>query len=319
MDEAGLWVGANVRYVGPDVVRGTPRPRTGTPAVVVDPGRYRVTSFGTLVDAGHAPVRRGRGGVVIKLPDGEEVEVGRNELQLVAPDHPLQPEPDGSFASWWLDELDTWDTEGVPVSSLVPGILPAVVQVLHPWWRARFAGEGQPVRWAELARQQGFTNVRELDSTRDDADRIPAADKAGLASTTGQLDRLTAAALVDVLTTATTVPDDVFVAVWVGWGDVSAQQFPQAAHLYTQSRGHFLLRGPLAGVLTSVSASGLDQPTAGLWWPADRAWFVATEVDFPWTFVAGDESLIDMVLQDERLEAGRTSFDAQANEGIEPV
>ncbi|WP_040793764.1 hypothetical protein [Nocardia paucivorans] len=28
-------------------------------------------------------------------------------------------------------------------------------------------------------------------------------------------------------------------------------------------------------------------------WPADRAWFVATEIDLPWTGVAGGVELID--------------------------
>ncbi|MFW5947792.1 MAG: V-type ATPase subunit, partial [Gemmatimonadota bacterium] len=35
--------------------------------------------------------------------------------------------------------------------------------------------------------------------------------------------------------------------------------------------GHFLLRGPLRGVLQSVAASRTRRPAAGMWWPADRA------------------------------------------------
>jgi hypothetical protein len=202
------------------------------------------------------------------------------------------------------------------VSSLVPRGFPAVAQVLHPWW-AEPPPTGRPIRWAELARQRGFTSVGELDSTRRRG-HIPAADEVGLFSSAGELDEVTAAALVDVLTDATTSPADVFVAVWVGWGDVPPQRFPGAAHLDTPSRGHILLRGPLAGVLASVSAAGDDRPVAGLWWPADRAWFVATEVDFEWTFVAGSEALIERLLADERLEAGRTTFSAQANEAIGP-
>jgi hypothetical protein len=70
----------------------------------------------------------------------------------------------------------------------------------------------------------------------------------------------------------------------------------------------------LTGVLVSVAATGFDRPTAGLWWPVDRAWFVATEIDLEWTFVAGDTELIEHLQQDPRLEVVETTFDAPANQ-----
>lgn len=111
----------------------------------------------------------------------------------------------------------------------------------------------------------------------------------------------------------------VFVAVWEGWGDVPAQRFPRAAHLDTQKRGHFLLRGPLTGVLRSIAVSPFDRPVAGLWWPADRAWFVATDIDFEWTFVAGETALVDQLLTDDRLEVARTDFFADADRAAGPT
>ena len=41
------------------------------------------------------------------------------------------------------------------------------------------------------------------------------------------------------------------------------------------------------------------------WWPADRRWFVATEIDYPWTYVAGTTALIDTINADATLEAVR--------------
>jgi hypothetical protein len=32
------------------------------------------------------------------------------------------------------------------------------------------------------------------------------------------------------------------------------------------------------------------------WWPLDRTWFVATEIDYPWTYLAGTEALVADVL-----------------------
>jgi hypothetical protein len=45
----------------------------------------------------------------------------------------------------------------------------------------------------------------------------------------------------------------------------------------------------------------LDQ-SPNIWWPDDRAWFVATEVDYAWTYVAGPRRLADALLSDDRLE-----------------
>jgi hypothetical protein len=316
-----LWTGAEVRWVGPGSTRKGVRLRFGDRAVVVNAGAHHVTSFGGLRREG-VPPPEPPGGVTIRLEgDGAEVTVPRRHLEIVAPEHPLSPEPDGSAADWWLGQLPPWGPEqGVPVASLVPRSFPAVAQVLHPWW-GHPPPDGRPVTWAELAREHGFASVGELAQTLQwDTHSLPAAEASGLHAVEGRLDRFTASALVDVLGDMTETADDVFVAVWTGWGDVPPQRFPGAAHLATHKRGHFLLRGPLTGVLTSVSASSVfDSPVAGLWWPADRAWFVATEIDDQWTFVAGAQALVDRLIDDQRLEAARTNFDASANEVAEPA
>jgi hypothetical protein len=43
-------------------------------------------------------------------------------------------------------------------------------------------------------------------------------------------------------------------------------------------------------------------PSPNLWWPDDRAWVVATEVDFAWTYVGGTRDLAEAVLGEPRLE-----------------
>jgi hypothetical protein len=323
-----LWNGADVRWVGPETVREGVRLRPGDRAVVLEAGRHHLTSVGLFrapVEGGSAPAgpslaghglggrRRTAGGVTIRLEGGAVVPVPREQLELVAPDHPLAPEPDGTLAAWWLEQLDPWGAGGVPVSSLVPAGFPAVCQVVHPW----FGPEGELVRWRTLGEGAAAGELRERYQTSDGL--VPAvADQFGLSGSEGELDVLTARALVDVLGRATATPDQVFVAVWEGWGDVPPQRFPGAAHLDTRARGHLLLRGPLTGVLSPVAVAGADRPAAGLWWPADRAWFVATEIDFPWTFVAGATALVDRLLDDDRLEAAATTFDAPANRAADP-
>ncbi len=42
--------------------------------------------------------------------------------------------------------------------------------------------------------------------------------------------------------------------------------------------------------------------SANLWWPEDRAWCVATEIDFNTTYIAGTQGLVDALLACEELE-----------------
>ena len=289
-----------------DLARGVEL-RPGDRAVVVDADRHHVTSFGLLAASGTRRSRPRRG-VTVRLLDGTEVTVPRRPLELLPPDHPLAPEPDGEQAAWWLQQLADWGREGIPVGAFVPASFPAVCQVLHPW----LGSDGVPIRWQTVADDPGVAELAERYQTRDGMVQA-FAEQSGLGGSPGELDAVTAAGLVEVLGRSTTTPDDVFVAVWEGWGDVPPQRFPGAARLVTPGRGHFLLRGPLTGVLLSVAASGFDRPAAGLWWPADRAWFVATEIDLEWTFVAGNTELIERLQQDPRLEVVETTFDAPAN------
>jgi hypothetical protein len=37
-------------------------------------------------------------------------------------------------------------------------------------------------------------------------------------------------------------------------------------------------------------------------WPADHSWFVATEIDLPWTGIAGSAELVQDLIADESLD-----------------
>ena len=66
------------------------------------------------------------------------------------------------------------------------------------------------------------------------------------------------------------------------------------------NRNYLLYSGGVSGALALVAS---ERQTPNLWWPADRAWCVATEIDLPWTYVGGSAELIDAILADPRLEA----------------
>lgn len=310
--DGGLWVGADVHWVGPSTDRNGVRLEPGDRAVVIDAGRYHIGSFTTLFESRTTRLSRrlgSRRGVVIRLPDGHEVRVPTRHLRLVAPEHPLRPEPDDELAGWWLDELHDEPT----ISGFVPSIFPAVCRILHPWRTC----DGGLMTWQQAVAGSDVSDRREL-GERLSGSHFGSAEPVMLDQSAdpsdGELDPHTAAALVELLGEATKTPDDVLIAVWIGWGDIPPQRFPGAAHLDTPARGHFLLRGPLAGALTSVSAvRSRDQPVTGIWWPADRAWFLHTEIDFPWTFLAGSTELMDEAERRADLEAIATTFAAPAH------
>jgi hypothetical protein len=73
------------------------------------------------------------------------------------------------------------------------------------------------------------------------------------------------------------------------------------------------------GPIESVRAIGHDPFSDGSfgrqspqwWWPFDRTWFVATEIDYPWTYLAGSEPLVADVLASLPVESARIAPDAR--------
>lgn len=52
--------------------------------------------------------------------------------------------------------------------------------------------------------------------------------------------------------------------------------------------------------------------SANLWWPDDRAWCVATEIDFNTTYIAGSRTLLDALLGSGALEV----YEASPTDGV---
>lgn len=72
----------------------------------------------------------------------------------------------------------------------------------------------------------------------------------------------------------------------------------------TGNRSYMLFPGRLEDALILPDA---DAPTQipDLWWPADRAWFLGGDTDFPHVFLGGSQTLIDHVVADPALHATR--------------
>ncbi|WP_370615933.1 hypothetical protein [Mumia sp. Pv 4-285] len=139
----------------------------------------------------------------------------------------------------------------------------------------------------------------------------------------GDLDEVQMVALCEVLARHTSTPDDAYHGLWDGFGQLRGgvfvslttgesgqlpQAFPAEVMAYPRvalrkGRSYLLFRGPLAdaGHWGGNSVHGwINSPN--LLWPADRAWCVATEIDYPWTGIGGPQSLIDELHSDDRFD-----------------
>jgi hypothetical protein len=113
----------------------------------------------------------------------------------------------------------------------------------------------------------------------------------------GSLPRPAADRLVTILAGHTSTPERCWLAVWSGWGDMPSTS-PIVHH---PGRDYVLLSAALpmaARPLWSDDLGGSGDQSPSLWWPDDRAWVVATEVDFAWTYVGGTTPLIDTLRRD---------------------
>ena len=62
------------------------------------------------------------------------------------------------------------------------------------------------------------------------------------------------------------------------------------------------MKGPIDGLLDNVEEPPFTQ-SANLSWPNDRAWLVATEIDFVSTYIGSTRSCIEAILRCADIEA----------------
>ena len=188
------------------------------------------------------------------------------------------------------------------VASLVPPLFAAYARVFHP--AVRYEGDDDvDVRWADVAAGNGtvahagmqWTSITGSWEYRDSD------DQPGLwndAPPEGHLPVTVAARLAPVLARHTTTPDDCWFGLWSGFGFVLSD----APVLALPDRELWLVRGPVAMATRNLAAEPHEQ-SANLWWPADRAWCVVTDIDQQTTYVGGSAACVAEILGSHGLEA----------------
>jgi hypothetical protein len=199
----------------------------------------------------------------------------------------LLGEPASSDATAWLRSALTSFADSV--ASFVPSHFPAYARIYHPFGDPAESTLRQPGArgWRGLA-------GREMRSAHDAAEfalnGVPNAQ-----ASVGSVPRVVIERLLGPLSSATTTPDECYFALWEGFGDSVVPPTVRPT-LQLPHRRYHVFAGSVSAALTSYSCIPFGCRSANLWWPADHAWCVATEVDAAWTYVAGPRSCVDALL-----------------------
>ena len=232
----------------------------------------------------------------------------------------LPIEPDVTVGAWIADAVagSHWSTVG----SLVPPVFPAYARVLHPAYR--YDGDDDvEISWAEVAALNGTAGHPRMqwpaitggweylseDSQPPTWDGTPAE---------GHLPSTVAARMVRVLARHTSTPADCVLGRWAGAGHDSSELRDAPRLMLPRSRDVVLVRGRIDDALRNLAREPSEQ-SANLWWPADRAWCVATDIDLLSTYVAGSPACIADLLATPGLEAVPADPADRVGHGDDPV
>jgi hypothetical protein len=222
--------------------------------------------------------------------------------QLVA-DSGVQQSVEVEEAAWIGGRLSPFNS--YVVTSVVPSGFEAYTRVLHPL-RPRSHSQ-QPGQWGDVAPWSGIELVPGItfpEIALPEHEPSGAEPWPGQVPQVGTLDLADAEALAAVLGRHTSTPDRCWFCIWEGWGSVFLEDGPRVE---LPGRNYALFAGPLAALPSLIEAQ--DGHSPNLWWPDDRAWCVATEIDLAWTYVGGPARLISGTLANPGLEAQPASPD----------
>lgn len=207
-------------------------------------------------------------------------------------------------ASWILPRLHR---STLDVCSVVPEGFDAYARIFHPPLKYSAAGIAAPVRWRDIAAANGRTVEEELLSLGISSDPARFGSSGEVLwdeqSHVGSLSLEIAVVLTEILRNHTRTPEKCWFGLWEGWGHVRARWPTVPTFSLPMDRTLLLFEGTLSDTLLTFADPAWIYRSANLWWPDDKTWCVATEIDFKWSYVAGSSACIEDVLHDPRIEA----------------
>ena len=213
---------------------------------------------------------------------------------------------DVSPAAWIGPRLHPFAQD---IGSVIPQGFAAYARLFHPVE----VDDSRRERWSDVAARNRRIVHSEMQFHMIAAPRGETPPR----PSTGTLQAEQRRILVEHLRRETTTPDACWFAMWEGFGGLDDGGIRERVEL--PNRKYLLYGGTIDRALESpMDPLPFDQ-SPNLWWPEDRGWFVATEIDFDSTFVGGDDRLIAALVTDKRLEALPIALSAKADEAADRI
>lgn len=211
------------------------------------------------------------------------------------------PVEDDVSAGVWISSARRRGEPGT-AGALVPADLEAHARVFHP--AVRYDGDDDvEVPWAEVAAHNDTVAhpLMQWDPlTRGPVDCQPPVWDDGPSE--GHLPVALAARLAAVLARHTATPEGCLFGRWDGFGyDLASPDVPPRL-LLRGNHDVVLVRGTILDAVRNLAPEPFEQ-SANLWWPADRAWCVVTDIDLRSTYVGGSAACIAELLASDGIEA----------------
>lgn len=235
--------------------------------------------------------------------------------------------PDDNAAAKWIEAELTGDIGSV--TNAVPDRFEAYVRIFHPATNA----DGISIRWSDVATALG----REMHALVQwhalvgsaNPDDLADSEWSGGAPERGDLSPEILRPLCALLEQYMSCPEHCFFGLWTGWTSVTFRAYwknaevpggvgpirsgddiagPRFALPPEAGRDYVLLTGPLSAateIAESDETIGLAPTSPNLIWPADRSWFLASDIDFDSTLVGGSDALVESIVKSSEIEAWR--------------
>ena len=253
--------------------------------------RGAMTSMALLSTGGSIPVR--------------QTQLAPNGLEYME---------DVSQARWIEESLSGWGN----VRSLMPEGFSAYARVFHPAYLDD-KGSERPVRWSTVASWNGrtvhprmqFERIANLSEDSKDMYKDP---PWGSLPQHGSIPEEECTNLVNVLREYTSTPDRCYFCLWEGYGNIDTRLYKARSRVRVPGRDYLLFSGPVDAVMSFlIRENRFWGYSPNIWWPEDRAWCVATDIDLFDTYVGGSSACIEAVLNHPDLEALPTTLDARVD------
>ena len=227
---------------------------------------------------------------------------------------------DTSPVDWVVESLwPAWSKTdngdiAVRVGAFVPEGFEAYARVFHPAYRrVDVHAAWEDVRWSTVASWNGRVVHPEMQFHRianlPDSPTYPDPGW-GIRPMRGYLPEREGQIMVEELKEFTSTPEICYFCIWEGYGSVDGHD--TNARVNMNGKSYLLFRGPLSAEGSYIGRqSPVFHNSPNIWWPADRAWCVATGIDFAETLVGGSVACIANIIGNPSLEALPITLEAR--------